>query len=118
MEILNHERFVAGNNELREILGRAERLENRTGGGSREELTIIQAHLLAGTPEIGDASRSETLDAPLLDEVAEYVRNLRALQHVIEKIRVAMADRRVASIAAKHHSHGLRGWIHGSRQTT
>jgi hypothetical protein len=100
MELLNHERCVAGNKELRDILRRAEALVNRTGGATQEDLKAILARLLDRAPEIGDASHSETLDARLLEEVAEYVRNFNALQQVIVRIRSALTNRRAPSKAA------------------
>jgi len=69
-------------------------------------------------PEIGDASRSETLDTSLQHEIAEYVKNLRALQSVLEKVRCAMLARQVQLEAAKRHMDRLQGWVDLDPETT
>ena len=114
----NHGRFIAGNQELREILRRAEKLEKVPGTTNDRNLMKIGIRLLNQTPEIGDASRCETLDRALLDEVAEYVKNLLALQKVIETFRSAPVDRRAPTEAAKGLIDGLNGWIYSYRHAT
>jgi hypothetical protein len=117
MQPLNHDRFIAGNQELREILRRAEGLENLDGRVSEQDVKVIGARLLNVTPEVGDASRTETLDACLLTEVAEYVTNLRSLQRAIEKINCSPFDRRVLSESQTNHPEGLQEWLHEYLQT-
>jgi hypothetical protein len=111
LEHVHHDRFIAGNRELREILRRAEGLENADCRVTEEDLKIIRDRLLNVTPEIGEASRSVTLDADLQDQVAEYVKNLRALLHVMEKIRCNPGDRRVPSEAENRRINDLRVWV-------
>ncbi len=108
MELHSHERFIAGNQELREILRRAEGVGSADGRVTEEDLTAIGVRLQNLTPEVGDASRSETLDVRSLGEVAEYVKNLRTLQQAIEKIRSAPADRRARSEPARRNGSSIQ----------
>ena len=83
----NHDRLTDANRELRDLLLRAIRLANEDGRATEPELMAVAAHLLPLAPEIGDASRGETLDADSRDEIAEFVRTFRALQQAVEKVR-------------------------------
>jgi hypothetical protein len=87
MELYKHERFRAANQELWEFLRRVEALASRSGTVTETELKTILDRMLNLAPEVGDASRSETLDGNLLSGIQEYVQNFRALQQAIEKIR-------------------------------
>lgn len=118
MENQTHERFYSANQELRDFLRRAEGLAKKRGTVSEEELETISQCLLNLSPEVGDASRSETLDAGLQGEIAEYVKNLRALQGALEKGRSVMLARRMQSEAKNRRSNGHHGWVHVRPQTT
>lgn len=61
---------------------------------TEEELKIISARLITSTPSVGDAARSETLDAGLQAGIAEYVKNLGALLSTLEKVRSVTQARR------------------------
>jgi hypothetical protein len=87
MDKPNHERFLAANHTLRDFLRRAESLASGRCPVAAEDLEAMRVRLLNPAPEVGDASRGETLDVVLLTEVAEYVKNFRALQDTFEKIR-------------------------------
>jgi hypothetical protein len=117
MELIDHERFLAGNEELRQLLRRANGVSNADGRATEADLLAIQARLQNLTPAIGDASRGETLDARLLGEVAEYINNLRALQTTIERIRNAPVDRRAPSENPKRQVESLESWLHEQLQT-
>ena len=117
MELYQHERFVAANQELRGFLRRTEAFARGTGTVTERELKTILARLQNLGPEVGDASRSETLDAQSRVEIAEYVRNLLALQRTVENIRRVMLCRRAQLKAAKSHLDGLQSWIHAYQQT-
>jgi hypothetical protein len=118
MENQTHERFFSANQELRNFLRRAQGLVKRREIVSEEELdTISQCHQNL-SPEVGDASRSGTLDASLQGEIAEYVRNLRALQGALEKARSVMLARRMQLEAKKRRTDGPQGWVHVRPQTT
>jgi NTP pyrophosphatase (non-canonical NTP hydrolase) len=94
MENQTHARFLAANQELRDFLRRVASLANGTGKATEEDLEKISLRLMNLGPEVGDASRSETLDTTLLSEVAEYVKNLKALQSALEKVRNVMPAHR------------------------
>ena len=90
-----HIRFIAANRELREFLRRAEALANRAGASGKSELEPICSRLMNLQTEVGDSSRSETLDESSLGEIAEYVQNLAALQRAVEKARTRWIVRRL-----------------------
>ena len=118
MDQHKHERFLAANQELRNFLRRVEDLTEGTGTITDGDLKALSLHLSTLAPEVGDASRSETLDAGLRNEVAEYVKNLRALQTALEKVRCIMLARKLQLEAAKRHLYGLQGWVNAYSQTT
>ncbi len=95
MENQTHARIFSANQELRAFLRRAECLANGPGTVTEEDLNKISLRLMNLAPEIGDASRSETLDTGLQSEVAEYVKNLRALQGALEKVRCITLARKM-----------------------
>jgi hypothetical protein len=113
-----HERFLSANQELREFLRRVENLVKGTGSITHGDLKILSQRLSNLAPEVGDASRGETLDADLRGEVAEYVKNLRALQTALEKVGCIMLARKLQLEGAKRHLYGLQGWINAYNQTT
>jgi len=86
MENQTHARFRWANQELREFLRRIASLANGTGTLSGGDLQRVAQRLMNTTPEIGDASRGGKLNADLQDQIAEYVRNFRALQGAMAKI--------------------------------
>jgi hypothetical protein len=75
MQNNQHERFLSANEELRDFLQRVEGLASGTCSISERDLQALSRRLLTLAPEIGDASRSETLDANLRNEVADYKRS-------------------------------------------
>src|ERR1700686_4911241 len=70
MEIQTHARFLAANQELRDFLRRVVCLANGAGKATDDDVEKISLRLMNLAPEVGDASRSETLDTCLLSEVA------------------------------------------------
>ena len=113
-----HVRFLAANQELRVFLARVEAQANGTGTVTACYLQVLARRLQNTAPEVGDASRSETLDSGLQLELAEYVRNLRALQAGLERVRYVMFARRAQTEAARLRMDGLQGWVNAYRQTT
>src|SRR5882724_7469062 len=103
MERHKHERFLSANQELRDFLQRVEGLTSGTCSISEGDLQALSRRLSNLAPEVGDASRSETLDASLRNEVAEYVNNLRALQTALEKVRCVMLARKMQIESQKRH---------------
>jgi hypothetical protein len=118
MESNKHERFLSANKELRDFLERVEGLASGACSISDRDLQGLSQRLLTLAPEIGDASRGETLDANLRNEVAEYVKNLRALQTALEKVRCVMLARKMQIETQKRHLDGLQGWVNAYNQTT
>jgi hypothetical protein len=118
MENQTHARFLSANQELRDFLRRAERLVKKRGTASEEELKTISQCLLNLSPEVGDASRSETLDTGLQSEIAEYVKNLKALLGALEKVRNVMLARHVELEASKPRRRGPQGWRNLHPQVT
>lgn len=118
MEDQTHARFLSANQELRDFLRRVERLASGTRTVSEDDLRQVTQRLLNLAPEIGDASRGETLDAGLQLEIAEYVKNLRALQDAIEKIRCVMLSRRTQFETAKHRIDGPQSLVNAYHETT
>jgi hypothetical protein len=112
----NHDRFIAANQQLRDLLRRAAGFANGNGASTERDLMTVLGRLLALKPEIGDASRGETLDAQLRDEIAEYVKNFRALQRTVEKIRNVMLARRMQLETATRDIDGLLGWARTNQQ--
>jgi hypothetical protein len=118
MESHKHERFHSANEELSDFLQRVEGLAAGTCSISDRDLQALSKRLSTLAPEIGDASRGETLDADLQNEVAKYVMNLRALQTALEKVRCFMLARKMQIETHKRHLDGLRGWVSAYNQTT
>ncbi len=118
MEYQKHERFLAANNELRDFLQRVENLVQGCGNITDGDLQAVSRRLANIAPEIGDAARSETLDAGLRCEVAEYVKNLCALQLALEKVRCVMLARKMQIESQRRHLAGLQGWVSAYHQTT
>jgi hypothetical protein len=115
---LHHERFLSANQDLRDFLHRVDKLAEGTGTITDSDLKSLSARLSTLAPEIGDASRSETLDAGLRNEVAEYVKNLRALQTALEKVRCIMLARKYQLDSAKRHLYGMQEWVNAYNHTT
>jgi hypothetical protein len=118
MENQMHARFLSANQELRDFLRHVERLANGTRTVSEDDLQETSERLLNLAPEIGDASRGETLSAGLQLEIAEYVKNLRALQDALERVRSLMCARRAQLESAKHNMDGPQSWVNAYRETT
>ena len=113
-----HERFLSANQGLRDFLLRVENLAKGTAVLTDSDLKVLSLRLSTLAPEVGDASRSETLDAGLRSEVAEYVKNLRALQTALEKVRCIMLARKHQLEGAKRHLYGMQAWVNAYNQTT
>jgi uncharacterized protein YigA (DUF484 family) len=118
MENQMHARFLSANHELRDFLRRVEHPANETGTVNEGDLEKIAQRLSNLAPEIGDASRSETLNARLQLEIAEYVKNLRALQDALERVRSFMRARREQLESAKRDKDGLQIWVNAYHETT
>ena len=95
MEIQPHARFLSANQELRDFLRLAEGLASQPGAVFERQLKTISMRLVNAPPGVGDAARSETLDAGLRSEIAEYVKNLRALMNTLKRARGLAVARRV-----------------------
>ena len=118
MDQSKHERFLFANQGLRDFLSRVENLAAGTDTITDGDLKTLSERLSTLAPEVGDASRSETLDAGLRNEVAEYVKNLRALQIALEKVRCIMLTRKYQLDGAKRHLYGMQAWVDAYNQTT
>jgi ABC-type phosphate transport system auxiliary subunit len=114
---LKHERFVAANEELRGFLHRVDGLVRGTDSVSEGDLRSVSQRIANLAPEVGDASRGANLDAQLQQEIAEYVRNLRALQTALEKVRCVMLARKLQIESAKRHVEGVKGWVEAYTHT-
>lgn len=118
MDPSKHERFLLANQGLRDFLRRVENLSTGTDTITDSDLKILSERLTTLAPEVGDASRSETLDAALRSEVAEYVKNLRALQVALERVRCIMLARKYQMDGVKRHLYGMQEWVNAYNQTT
>ena len=114
---LKHERFAAANDELRGFLHRVDGLTNGTATVSEGDLRSVSQRIANLAPEVGDASRGADLDENVRHEIGEYVRNLRALQLALEKVRCVMLARKVQLETAKRHVEGLKGWVEAYSHT-
>jgi hypothetical protein len=117
MERAKHQRFFAANRELRDFLRRAEGLASQSGTANEEELNAIWPRLqdLAAVAE--DTGGCETLDDELQEEIAAYVKNLRALQQTVETIRCVMLARCAQPETPQRQLRGLHGWGHAYQLT-
>ena len=113
-----HERFIVANHELGELLRRVDGLARGTESITEGDLEYLSRRLSMLAPMVGDASRGETLDASLQNEIATYVKNLRALQVALEKVRCIMLARKAQMDIAKRHLHGVQAWVDAYNQTT
>jgi predicted nucleic acid-binding Zn-ribbon protein len=118
MERQKHERFQSANQELRTFLIRVDGLVAGTCSITEKDLQSLSQRMSSVAPEVGDASRGETLDAGLQSEIAEYVKNLRALQTALEKIRCFMLAHKLEIESDRRHLEGLHGWVTAYHQTT
>ena len=118
MECLIHERFLSANQELIGFLHQVDGLTNGTSSITEKDLRCLSERISSLAPDVGDASRGETLDAGLQQEIAEYVKNLRALQTALEKVNCFMLARKMQLEDEKRHLAGLQGWVNTYRQTT
>ena len=118
MERNKHEHFLSANQELRDFLGRVDGLASGTCSITEKDLQSLSQRLSSLAPEVGDASRGETLDTDLQCEIAEYVKSLRALQTALERVRCFMLARKLQIEGEKRHLEGLQGWVSAYRQTT
>jgi hypothetical protein len=110
MENQKHERFLSANQELRAFLRRARDVARGIYTISEADLQSLSRRLSNCGYSVGEASRSETLDADLRSEIAEYVRNLRAIQKTLEKVRGVLQARRKRLETTEGRFAGLHGW--------
>jgi hypothetical protein len=118
MENQKQGRFAAANEELSEFLQRVDGLAKGTESITEKDLQSLSQRLSTLAPEVGDASRGETLTPALQNEIANYVKNLCALQIALEKVRCIMLARKIQLDGAKRHLHGLQDWVNAYNQTT
>ncbi|MBZ5659219.1 MAG: hypothetical protein LAO08_02325 [Acidobacteriia bacterium] len=118
MDHAMHGRFQSANQELLGFLQRVDRLATGTCSITEKDLRSLSQSLSILAPEVGDASRGGTLDAGLQQEIAEYVKNLRALQIALEKVRCFMLTRKMQIENERRHLEGVQGWVNMYRQTT
>jgi hypothetical protein len=118
MENSKHARFTSANQELSEFLRRVDGLAAGTESITEGDLQALSNRLSVLAPEVGDASRGSTLDSALQDQIAIYVKNLRALQEALEKVRCVMIARKLQLEGSKRHLHALQGWVNAYNQTT
>jgi hypothetical protein len=98
-----HIRFLSANKELRGILRQAEGAAKGACQVTDADFQTFSHRLSNCDFSIGDASRAETLDAELRSELAEYIRNFRAIQQALEKVRVLTLARRMRLETTKPH---------------
>lgn len=117
LQDLKHERFAAANEELRGFLRRVDGMVGGTGTVSEGDVRSVSQRIANLAPEVGDASRGADLDESVRLEIGEYVRNLRALQAALEKVRCVMLARKVQIESAKRHVEGVKGWVEAYTHT-
>jgi hypothetical protein len=113
----NHDGFAAANEELRGFLRRVDGLALGTESVSEGDLKSVSQRIANLDPHVGEAARGEVLDTRLQLEIAEYVRNLRALQMALEKVRCVMLARKVQLESAKRHVEGVKGLVEAYNHT-
>jgi hypothetical protein len=118
MDGKSYERFTTANQELGEFLRKVDGLVNGSDSINEEDLLFLSKRLSTLAPEVENTPPLETRAEPLPGEVAEYVKNLRALQLALETVRCVMLARKVQLENAKRHLHGLQGWVNAYQQTT
>ncbi len=118
MELHKSERCHSANDELRDFLRQAEDLANETGMIREGDVSALSMRLSNCVPEVGDASRGETLDSGLRIEIAEYVKNLRALQSTLEKVHSVILIRKLQMEAAKRRLDKLPAWTNARNPIT
>ena len=111
IEHQKHEGFAAANEELRGFLRRADNLAANMGSVASGELWSSSQRLLNLDPEVGDAARGETLDADVQNEIAEYVKNLRALQTVLAKVQCIVVARKLQRKSGRRRSERLHEFV-------
>src|SRR5258708_35926334 len=118
MECLIHERFLSANQELIDFLHQVDGLTNGTSSITEKDLRSLSERISSLAPDVGDASRGETLDAGLQQEIAEYVKNLRPLQAALEKVNCFMLARKMQLKDEKRHLPSLQRLVKLYRHTT
>jgi hypothetical protein len=111
IEHQKHEGFAAANEELRGFLRRVDSIADNMGSVASRELWSSSRRLLNLDPEVGDAARGKTLDADLQIEIAEYVKNLRALQTVLAKVQCIVVARNLQQKSGRRRSERLHDFI-------
>lgn len=113
-----HARFLLANQELRNFLHRARGLPHDRRNVTEEELKIISARIITTAPAVGDAARSETLDAGMQPGIAEYVKNFGALLSTLQNVRNLIQVRRMHREIGKQHADELGTEVELCPQTT
>ncbi|HVA94223.1 MAG TPA: hypothetical protein VNI36_04895 [Candidatus Dormibacteraeota bacterium] len=117
MKIQSNERCHTANEELRDFLRQAEVLADKSGTVREADVIALSSRLAGNAPEVGDASRGETLDAGLRVEIGEYVKNLRAVQSTIERVRYEILAHKLQTEMVNRQHDNLPGWPYLRHQT-
>jgi len=112
------QQFGPANRELVAFLRKVDGLANGSQSITEADLQDLSKRLATLAPEVENAPLLESRGEALPVEFAEYVNNLRALQLALETVRCIMLARKVQLDSAKHHLHGLQGWVNAYSQTT
>jgi hypothetical protein len=118
MDTQRQEQFVVANRELCLFLQRVDGLAHGTESVTEEDMLSLSRRLSTITPQVGDILASQANDEGQPNEIAEYIKNLRALQTALETVRVIMLAQKVHLDGARRHLQGLQGWVNAYQQTT
>jgi hypothetical protein len=113
-----YERFIDTNQELVDFLRKVDGLANGLDSITETDLLSLSKRLADLAPEMEKTPLLKTRAEAPPSEIAEYVKNLRALQLALETVRCVMLARKVQLENAKRHLHGLQGWVNAYQQTT
>jgi hypothetical protein len=113
-----YQQFAAANLELDEFLKKVDGLAKGAESIAEEDLLFLSKRLATLAPEVEKTPLLETCGEPLPGEIAEYIKNLRALQLALETVRCVMLARKVQLENAKRHLRGVQGWVNAYQQTT
>ena len=118
MNTQTYEQFGAANRELTAFLQKVDGLANGSQSITAADLQALSKRLATLAPELENVPLLESCGDALPVEVAEYVKHLQALQHALQTVRCIMLARKAQLDSAKHHLHGLQGWVNAYSQTT
>ena len=117
MKIQSNERCHFANEELRDFLRQAKVLADKSDTIREADVLALSTRIAGNAPEVGDASRGETLDAGLRVEIGEYVKNLRAVQSTLERVRCEIFAQKLQMEMVNRHLDNLPGWSYLRHQT-